>query len=107
MSLQDVVKDLRSYEQPEQSGQEPIIYAAEPWVPTTMATVGWGLPKGGLPSNGAPLLLRLCEVRMALTLLGDVYDRLCVEHRYADLTELLVSRVLACNSSGKPYIFNP
>jgi hypothetical protein len=105
MSLQDIIKDLRSYEQPERSGQEPTIYAAEPWVPTTIAMVEWSSPRGGLPSNGAPLLLRLCEVRMALTLLGDVYDRLSAEHRYADLTELLVSRVLARNSSGKTYIF--
>ena len=106
MSLQDIVKDLRSYAQPEWSGQEPTIYAAEPWVPTTIATVGWSLPKGGLPSDGAPLLLRLCEVRMALTLLDDVYDRLSAEQRYAELTEILVSRVFDCNASGKPYTFN-
>jgi hypothetical protein len=106
MSLQDIIKALRSYERPERSGQEPTIYAAEPWVPTTIATVGWSLPKGGLPAEEAPLLLRLCEVRMALALLADVYDRLSGEHRYAELTELLVSRVLTCNSSGKPYTFN-
>ncbi len=43
---------------------------------------------------------------MALTLLDDDYDRLSAEGRYAELTELLVSRVLDCNSSGKLYIFS-
>jgi hypothetical protein len=38
--------------------------------------------------------------------LADVYDRLVGEHRYAELTDLLVSRVLVCNSSGKPYVFS-
>jgi hypothetical protein len=43
---------------------------------------------------------------MALKLLDDVYDRLSSEQRYLELTDLLVSRVLDCNASGKPYIFN-
>jgi hypothetical protein len=43
---------------------------------------------------------------MALTLLDDVYDRLSTEQSYAELTEILVSRVLDCNASGKPYTLN-
>ena len=41
------------------------------------------------------------KTHMVLTLLDDVYDRSSREHGYAELTELLVSRVLARNSGGE------
>ena len=94
MILSDVIRELRSYDQGEVSFQEPSIYVAEPWLPTSAAVVEWSLPKGGLPDAAAkPLLLYLISVQGALRALGDQYDALVRDGRVDELCVLLVAHV--------------
>ena len=94
MILSDVIRDLRSYDKDEVSFQEPSIYVAEPWLPTSAAVVEWSLPKGGLPDAAAkPLLLHLISVQGALRALGDQYDALVRDGRVDELCVLLVAHV--------------
>ena len=76
------------------SFQEPSIYVAEPWLPTSAAVVEWSLPKGGLPDAAAkPLLLHLISVQGALRALGDQYDALVRDGRVDEFCVLLVAHV--------------
>lgn len=93
-TLADIIRDLRSYDEEPVSGQEPTIYAAEPWSPHSRAMVCWSIAKGGLPDDAAKLhLVRLLEVRSALHLIADRYHSLIVEDRLNELSELLITRV--------------
>jgi hypothetical protein len=78
-----------------QSSVVPTIYAAEPWTPTSEALVTWGSLKGGLPDEAAKRrMVRLIEVGGAVELLQDRYFDLSVAGRYAELSNLLVERVV-------------
>ena len=92
-TLSDIVCNLRSYDEESVSGQELTIYAEEPWTAHSQAIVCWSLPKGGLPYDAAKLrLVRLVEVRSAVSLLADKYDQL-VTYRLDELCALLIVRV--------------
>jgi hypothetical protein len=93
-TLADIIRDLRSHDKEPFSGQEPTIYAAEPWSPHSRAIVSWSIEKGGLPDDAARLhLVRLLEVRAALRLLADRYHSLVLEDRQEELCALLITRV--------------
>ena len=93
-TLADIIRDLHSYDEKPVSGQEPTIYAAEPWSAHSHAIVSWSVAKGGLPDDAAKLhLVRLLEVRSALGLMADRYHSLILEDRLNELCELLITRV--------------
>lgn len=101
-TLAGILRDLRSYDEEPVSGQEPTIYAAEPWAPHSPAIVSWSITKGGLPDDAAKLrLVRLVEVRSALRLLADQYDHLVLEDRLDELSALLLTRVQYVTSQGR------
>jgi hypothetical protein len=92
-TLLDIVRDLRSYDEKPVSWQEPTIYAEEPWATNSQAIVCWSPAKGGLPDDAAKLrLVRLVEVRSAVSLLADKYDQLARD-RLDELCVLLIARV--------------
>jgi hypothetical protein len=92
-TLSDIVRDLQRYNEEPVSWQEPTIYAEEPWTANSQAIVCWSLPKGGLPDDAAKLrLVRVVEVRSAVSLLTDKYDQL-VRDRLDELCVLLIARV--------------
>jgi hypothetical protein len=104
VTLAEIIRRLRSYDQAPVAWQEPTIYAAEPWRSETEALVELSLPKGGLPNAAAARgLVRLCEVRVALRVLGDRLHELSREDRTAELCEMLIEHVGAANESGRPY----
>jgi hypothetical protein len=104
MTLADVVRSLRSYDQPAVGWQERTIYAAEPWGAEAEALVEWSSPKGGIPLEAATRrLVRFFEVRAALRAIGDRLDELNRENRTADLCRILIEHVIRANESGRPY----
>jgi hypothetical protein len=105
--LAEIVRDLNRYDEQPLSGQEPTIYAQEPWTAQSQAIVCWSMPKGGLPPDAAKLrLVRLVEVRLAVRLLADNYDQIMLEGRLDELCVLLISRVQELTRLGTPYYPN-
>ena len=91
--LADLVRYLHKYAEDPVGWQEPTIYAAEPWSAHSEAIISWSMPKGGLPDDAARLrLVRFVEVRSAIELLAEDYDRLTTEGRFDELCALLISR---------------
>ena len=83
----------------------PTIYVEQPWTAQSRAVVTWSMPKGGLPSDVAERqLVRLIEVRAAIRLLEDAYDRLIATGRMDELATLLIIRVQAHARLGDQYI---
>ena len=101
-TLADIVRDLRSYAEDPVGWQEPTIYATEPWSAYSDAIISWSMPKGGLPDDAARLrLVRFVEVRSAIELLAEDYDRLTTVGRFDEICVLLISRVMDM-ASEKP-----
>jgi hypothetical protein len=102
-TLADIVRGLSRYDEEPVSWQEPTIYAAEPWAARSRAIVSWSLPRGGLPDDAAKLrLVRLVEVRSAVTLLADKYTELVRADRLDELCALLIARVQELALARRP-----
>lgn len=94
MTLVDIVRNLRSYSEEPVGGQEPTIYAAEPWTAYSQAIVSWSMPKGGLPDDVAAFrLVRFVEVQSAIRLLAGEYDQLMASDCLDELCVLLIAQV--------------
>ena len=103
MTLADVVRDLRTYDEDEVSWQAPTIYCAEPWLAHSEALVTWSMPKGGLPEPARKRrLVRLIEVRAALHVLGSRYDQF-VSTNLDELCAVLIEHVTRANAVGRRY----
>ena len=101
-TLEDIVRDLHSFDEDPVSWQEPTIYASEPWASHSVAIVSWSMPKGGLPDDAARLrLVRFVEVRSAIELMAEDYGPLTAVGRFDHLCALLISRVMD-RASEKP-----
>ena len=97
MTLTELLRDLRSYDEDPGAWEEPSIYVADPHSPESEAIVEWSPAKGGLPEsagrNGRCLLYYLTSVRNALALLKPEYDNLRSAGRMEELCEILIKRV--------------
>jgi len=59
------------------------------------------MPKGGLPDDAATLhLVRFVEVRLAIDLLAQDYDRLMAAGRFEEICALLIVHVKALVAAG-------
>jgi hypothetical protein len=103
MTFADVISSLRTYDQPEVSGQHPTIYVADPWEPNSDASVEWSGAKGGVPLGRKPILLHLTTVRAALRFFGSDYDTLVQDGEAETMCHRLAAHVALRNAQGLPY----
>jgi hypothetical protein len=76
LTFAEVIGSLRQYEQAPVGVQAPAIFVAEPWAPSSEASVEWSDAKGGVPLGRKPILFYLTTVKAALRVLGSEYDAL-------------------------------
>ena len=96
MNLREVVAMLDLLRTDESQWMVPTIYAREPWDPESEALVAWAPMRGGLPDAAARAkMVRLTEVKSAMSLIQDQSYRLRAAGDLDALCSLLIQRVLA------------
>lgn len=99
MTLSDIVSDLHRYDEEPYGGVTPAIFVAEPWTPTSTASVSWSSDKGGLPFRQKPIQFYLTSIREALALLGPEYDDYILRGESEALCRKLITHITALNSA--------
>jgi hypothetical protein len=74
LTFAEIVGSLRQHDQTQVGGQAPAIFVADPWAPSSEATVEWSGVKGGVPLGRKPILLYLTTVKAALRIIRSEYD---------------------------------
>ena len=99
MTFADVIANLRDYDEEPFNGQAPTIYVADPWAPSSKATVEWSGEKGGIPFGRNPLLFHVTSVRDALKFFGPEYDDLLSEGEVDGMCRKLATHITARNAA--------
>jgi hypothetical protein len=74
LTFAEIVGSLRQHDQTPVGAQAPAIFVADPWAPSSEATVEWSGAKGGVPLGRKPILFYLTTVKAALRIIGSEYD---------------------------------
>jgi hypothetical protein len=98
LTFEEVVGNLRRYDQTPLGGQAPAIFVAEPWDPSSEAIVEWYGAKGGVPLGRKPILFYLTTVKTALRVLGSEYDDLVTNGETAAMCRKLAHHVSEMNA---------
>jgi hypothetical protein len=103
LTFADAIQDLRHYDQEPLDGQVPTIYVAEPWAPTSEASIEWSGPKGGVPLGRKPILLHFTTVRGALKFFGPEYDELVAEGEAESMCRKIANHISQRNAQRVPH----
>jgi hypothetical protein len=93
VTFAEVMENLRQYDQEPVGGQAPTIYVADPWAPSSQATVEWSGEKGGVPVHRKPILFHLTTVREALAFFGHEYDDLVSQREIEGMCRKLAHHI--------------
>ena len=99
VTFADILQNLRQYDDEPFNGQAPTIYVADPWAPSSAATVEWSGEKGGIPFGRKPVLFHLISVRDALKFFGAEYDELLAQGEVEGMCRKLATHISARNAA--------
>jgi hypothetical protein len=99
VTFADIIENLRRYDEEPFGGQAPTIYVADPWAPSSDATVEWSGEKGGVPFRRKPVLFHLISVREALKFFGTEYDDLLAQGEVEGMCRKLATHITARNAA--------
>jgi hypothetical protein len=103
LTFADAIQELRQHVQEPLDGQALTIYVAEPWDPTSEASIEWSGPKGGVPFGRKPILLHLTTVRSALKFFGSEYDELVSEGEAVSMCRKIANHIRQRNAQRVPH----
>src|SRR5271154_5835139 len=98
LTFAEIVGSLRQYDKAPLGAQSTAIFVAEPWAPSSEATVEWSSAKGGVPLGRKPILFYLTTVKAALRILGSEYDDLAAHGDVEAMCSKLAHHVTEMNA---------
>ncbi|HEY2782364.1 MAG TPA: hypothetical protein VGN12_14255 [Pirellulales bacterium] len=98
MTFAEIVGDLHRHHQIPGDGEVPAIFVADPWDPSSEATVEGA---EGVPLRRKPILFYLTTVAAALRFFGTAYDGLVENDEVDAMCRKLAHHIAAMNAQGE------